>query len=257
MNEAVYRSNKPLFDAGAVSLVLFFACIVLVLVDPVEILGISRWIKPAKFFISITIFLWTIALYLQYLQISTTQKQVLTWAMIAIFAIEMAIIVGQPLRGQRSHFNVATPIDGALFSIMGTAIAFLTLIVAYIAFLFFTKRVGLSPAVVWGMRLGLLVMLFGSIQGGYMSAQLGHAVGVPDGGTGLPFINWSTDGGDLRAAHFVGLHGLQVIPIFALVNDRYRPGSAVWLTLLFAALYTAAFSAIFVQALAGRPFLGF
>ena len=254
MNETLYRSNKLLFDAGVVSLLLFFACMVLVLEDPTEILGISRWIKPAKFFISITIFLWTMAFYFHHLPVSETAKRRLSWAMVAIFAIEMVVIAGQPIRGQRSHFNTATAFDGALFSIMGVAIAMLTLLVMYIAYLYFTNRIDLPPAVVWGMRLGLVVMLLGSIQGGYMSTQMSHAVGVADGGPGLPFVNWSTEGGDLRAAHFIGLHAFQAIPLFALVNERIRPNSPVLLTVVFAAIYTAAFTAIFLQAVAGRPF---
>ena len=87
-----------------------------------------------------------------------------------------------------------------------------------------------------------------------MSSQLGHAVGVPEGSAGLPVVNWSTEGGDLRVAHFLGLHGLQAIPLFALLHERFRPASATIATFIFALVYTAAFTGTFIQALYGRPF---
>jgi hypothetical protein len=136
---------------------------------------------------------------------------------------------------------------------MGIAIVLNTLLVAYILFVYLKSDIPLPAPVVLGMRLGMLIFQIGSVQGGYMSAQAGHAVGAPDGGPGLPIVNWSTVVGDLRVAHFVGLHALQAIPLFALALERFRIPKSSLLTVLFAVFYFALFSLLFVRALGGRP----
>lgn len=241
--------------AGVISFLGFLVTAVLTQIDGTQILGVNRWIKPAKFFISIAIFNWTIAIYFHFLKGHERFVKIASWAMILIFFIEMSAIVGQAARGTTSHFNVSNGFDGAIFTIMGVAIALNTVLVGLLTYRFFTTQIDLSPTVLLGMRLGLLIFLLGSIEGGYMASQTGHTVGAVDGGPGLQLANWSTIAGDLRVAHFLGLHSLQAMPLFALVVEWFNLRSGPILTAGFAAIYFVMVGATFLQAVTGRPLL--
>jgi hypothetical protein len=78
-------------------------------------------------------------------------------------------------------------------------------------------------------------------------------VGAPDGGPGLPGLGWSTRAGDLRIAHFLGMHALQAVPLLGWMLARRLPRRAVLLTWVGAALYAGAVAGLFALAMAGRP----
>jgi hypothetical protein len=116
----------------------------------------------------------------------------------------------------------------------------LALLVAILLF----RRNFAAPAIVWGVRLGLIAALLGMAVAflmpqpspaqaellnatGYSPAVGAHAVSVEDGGPGLPIVGWSTTGGDLRVAHSIGLHGMQAVPLIGWLLASFAP---VWLS---------------------------
>jgi hypothetical protein len=80
-------------------------------------------------------------------------------------------------------------------------------------------------------------------------------VGGPDGGPGLIGTGWSTEHGDVRVPHFVGLHALQVLAIGVLVARRagIRRGPRARLMLVAGPGYAALFGILLLQALRGVP----
>jgi hypothetical protein len=71
--------------------------------------------------------------------------------------------------------------------------------------------------------------------------------------------DWSTTGGDLRIGHFVGLHGLQALPILAFLLIRYATmlddRTKVRLLRVAALGYALLTATLTWQALRGQPLL--
>jgi hypothetical protein len=225
------RLHPPLMITALLMAGLTVWCLVGLGVDDRVLLGVPIWLKPLKFSISVMIYSVTLAWL-----ISLLTKRRLASAMGTVIAvtalIEMVVIVGQAARGHRSHFNFATTLDGALFTLMAISIVVLWLATAVVAIQLLRQRIGDKPSA-YAIRAGVLIAIAGLAEGFFMtrpkSGQVdaaanggervfgAHAVGVEDGGPGLPLVNWSTEGGDLRVGHFIGMHALQALPLFALL----------------------------------------
>ncbi|MEU6118885.1 hypothetical protein ABZ840_30620 [Streptomyces sp. NPDC047117] len=247
--------------------------------DDRMLVGAPIWLKPLKFSISFALYGLTLAWMLGR---SPARSRTGRWAgtvIVVTGTVEMAVVIGQTVRGRRSHFNTATPLDAALFQVMGATIVVLWLATLVIAALQFRGGPAADRAATRAVRLGALIALAGLALGALMTmptpdqqataAQglrdtLGaHSVGVPDGGPAMPLTGWSTTGGDLRIPHFVGMHALQALPLFLLALDtlgrripRLR-AERVRLRLVLAAagLHTGLLALLTWQALRGRPLL--
>ncbi len=244
--------NTLLFWGGVANGILFFIFLICSWFDHRTVLGINTWIKPMKFTLSFVIFLWTFGWMLFYLP----NQQKAKWLSIGFFVcmiMEISTISVQAARGVRSHFNISSLFDGVIYQLMGIFILINTLLAVYLCIQFFQKNINLSPVLKIAWRAGLLFFLIGAVSGGMMVALTTHTIGMADGGPGLPFLNWSRQGGDLRVAHFVTLHSLQVIPIFAyLVSES--PKAKLW-TIAFSIGYALLCITLHVLALKGIPLL--
>src|SRR5829696_10520648 len=240
----VWRRNPPLVALVFAMLVLAAVALLGLAVDPRVITGAPAWMKPLKFAVSIAIYAATLLWMLPFIPDRPRLVATISWGVFLGLGIEMALIVMQVLRNTTSHFNQATPFDAAVFTTMGATISGLWLLNAIVAFLLARRRFAEAP-IVWGVRLGLIAGLLGMAVAflmtqptpeqdslisatGSSSIVGAHAVGVADGGPSLPVVGWSTEGGDLRVAHFVGLHALQGLPLLGIALVRFAPS---WLSI--------------------------
>jgi hypothetical protein len=252
----LYHSNKTLVLTGWFHWLLVVVLLLIYPFDSRTILGISPWIKPIKFSLSIAIYVWTLAWFLRYLVDRARAVRIISWGVAISMLAEITCIVMQSARGTTSHFNGATPFDDTVFIFMGVMIGLNAMLVLWTLVLFFTSELSsIPPAYAWGIRCGLLLFLFASAEGGLMVGHHAHTVGAQDGGPGLPVINWSTEHGDLRVAHFLGRHALEILPFAGYLLGRSRRGESqqVRYVLGLAFLYLVATLVLFWMAMQGRP----
>ena len=244
--------NRELFYFGWFNLLGAIACIVMSLLSNTTVLGISAWIKPAKFFLSTTAFVWTIAWLLYYLN-EPRKISIYNKVVIIVLLFENSYITIRAANGEMSHFNISSAFNTNMFQLMGLAISLLTIWTGYFTWLFFKRSFPqLKRHYLWGIRFGLLSFILFAMSGYIMLVFMGHKVGGSDGGTGLPFVNWSGHYGDLRVAHFMGMHSLQLLPLMG-----YYISKRSIITVLLSLVYFLLVAAVLLQALIKKPLIEF
>lgn len=264
--------HRPLLALSLLMAALTAASLTGLWLDERELLGQPIWAKPLKFSLSILIyavtFSWLIGL-------TRGRLRRLSWWAGTIAAIalvlEMVVIVGAVVVGTTSHFNVSTPLNTALWSVMAASIVVVWIASLVVAFALFRAPLG-DRARALAIRAGALIALLGMGLAFLMTSPTAeqlqdfqgvagaHAVGVADGGAGIPILGWSTVGGDLRIPHFVGMHALQLLPLAAILLELAgrrvaalrSPGVRLGLIRVLVVLYLGTVGIVTVQALAGE-----
>jgi hypothetical protein len=233
----------------------------LALLVPASLHAINPWIKPIKFSLSFSTFATTISLFLLALRIPAWQLRLARRLIAISVAFEILSLGAQAWRGvyaSGSH----TLFDSFLAQMTNGMVMVNTAIVSAMFVLLCVNRVHASLVdrpMLAALRSSIAIFLVGNAVGGYMLARGSHTVGAPDGGAGLPFVNWSTIAGDLRIAHFIAIHAIQIVPLFAYVLSQMAPIPTVkqrkFAVAALAIAVALAVSATFIQAAMGRPLL--
>ena len=222
--QRAWEANWPLTFVGGTMVLVFLAALAGILLDHRIITGAPAWLKPAKFAISVSIYCFTFVWLLGFVEKRRRLARFAANVTAVSIIAEMAVILMQAARGTTSHFNMTTSLNSFLWMTMGAFIVVVWTMNLLLAILLLFERIP-DRAFAWSLRLGLLVSLVGMASGFFMvrptpnqmavmAAHIigAHTVGADDGGPGLPVVGWSTVSGDLRAPHFVGIHGMQLLP---------------------------------------------
>ncbi|HUQ83913.1 MAG TPA: hypothetical protein VM076_22375 [Gemmatimonadaceae bacterium] len=269
----LWQASPPLTAVGLLMVVVSMLSAIGIFTDPRIITGASAWLKPFKFAISAAIYMLTLAWVFQWLTDSPRLRRVAGWTTAIVFVLEVGIVDVQAWRGTTSHFNVSTPLNIALFAVMGIAIMVQTAASVAVAVALWRQRFA-DRALGWALRFGMTLTIVGALVGPLMTrptanqlavARAGggiptvgaHTVGAADGGAGIPVTGWSREHGDLRVPHFVGLHALQVFALVAVALGRWRrpESTRVRATFAIAISYAALFVLLLLGALQGQSVL--
>ncbi len=257
--QGAYRGQAILAAGGVLLLLMMIPTALAAGLDTRTLDGISVWIKPLKFQLSLAVQMLTVALLMQCLpeaQSGTWRVRGPVFAIVGASMLEIVYITLQAARGEASHYNVSTSIAALMYYLMGVGAVVIVASSVWIG-VQILRHGSTANAVVFAAGLGLILGgVVGGVTGAFMSAQPGHWVGgsLTDF-NGLPIFGWSRTGGDLRVAHFFGLHLSQVLPMAAWIGSRSLPKGYVRPLVLAVAITGTVFSvAVFAQAVLGAPF---
>jgi len=241
------QRNETFFYYGLLCLVLSLFFIILTKISNTQVYNVNAWYKPFKFAFSTFLFAWAMAWYCYYLP--NFNIKLFNWSVIILLGFEIVYIALQASKGQLSHYNISTPVYAALYSMMALAASAVTIYTAYVGLLFFTNTFpDLPNYYLWAIRFGIILFVIFSFEGFAMGSRLNHSVGALNDNSSWFIIGWSKTVGDLRVAHFIGMHALQVLPVLSFYVFKNTK-----LTLALSLLYGLLALLTLIQALQGKP----
>lgn len=213
--------------------------------------GANVWLKPMKFALSLGLFSLTTAWFTGHLLPAARRRRsldVIVWVLIGSASFELAYITLQAGLGRGSHFNVGDTFHALMYSLMGIGAVMLTgtqLAMAWLLLRHADPR--RAPAYRLAVVIGMgLTFVLGAGAGGLLSGM------QPPETAALPIIGWSMAGGDLRPAHFIGIHAQQALPLVGLAVAGWKPAAGRLTVWAITVAYLLLFAVAIAWGLAGR-----
>jgi hypothetical protein len=246
--DELFQRQHSLTMFGLAMFASMVPTLVAVVIDDRAIRDVGVWAKPLKFMASTGLFALTTAWFMGLLPESvrsSTGSLVIAWTLILTSLFEVAYITFQSALGSRSHYNVDDPFHAAMFGLMALAAILLTATQAALAWQIAMHAPRPYSVETWAVMAGLLLTFSLGTFSGFMLGGNQPPVGV-----GLAIVGWHMQGGDIRPAHFLGVHAQQIVPLAGLVLQRSLEAHAGMVLILFVAAYLACW--IFLAALGLR-----
>lgn len=250
LREALVRQRTLTIAALLIWAAMLPALVALGL-DERTVREVNVWVKPLKFMASIGLF-WLCTAWFIGLLPETQRRHATVRALVAVALgaglFEVVYITAQAALGQASHFNFSSPFHQVMYTLMGLGAMAMTATQPVLAWRIARHgRADLAPVWREAVVIGLvLTFVLGAGAGGLLGSV------QPPSGAGWPVVGWHLGGGDLRPAHFVGMHAQQFIPFVGALLAA-AGGGRRWLW-GFVVLYTALWVIAMAKGLDGAVF---
>jgi len=195
--------------------------------------------KPATFAETSWLLCWSVALTLPWLRLGRRRRAFVSITVLAFGVGETTVMAIQAWRGVPSHYNFTTTFDAVLMRGGAGGLAFL-LPAGLVVLLTGLRGSSAPPGVVTGVVGGVGVLLVGCVIGfvmisnmsGVFQGSFGSALGSPQRGYLGPsaatvghqylLLRPHTAGGDLVLLHAIGVHGMVLLTVPAILLTRTR-----------------------------------
>ncbi len=229
---------RVLWVAGSVLLVTMVVHVAALVITGGPVSGPVSLRKPATFAETGWLVCWSVALILAVLRTRAWQRHVIGTSAVLFSVGETTIIAVQAWRGVPSHYNFSTPLDAALMRIGAGGTAGVFLVGTVVLLIAALRSRETTASVRLGVVGGIAVLLAGCVIGFVM---ISNNSGVYRGAIGTGFarqtaaylgsdaatvgpeyllLRPATAGGDLVLLHAIGIHGLVLLAVPAVLLAR-------------------------------------